>query len=162
MKKNSEKSAYCNIARTIRMICYTSQNRLERPVSAPPYARTATHGCSLFCRMTTTRDRQTDRRTDLLVLTCYGFPIQRLVWFLFTKFVSCSFLVVVGHFFSIPFSKQEWPNLFFYRTHRGHFRTCQQYDVPRVIVTFDWNINRYSVTIWEINFKTIIMQMCQH
>lgn len=87
-------------------------------------------------------DNATDRQTDLLVLTRYGFPIQRLVWFLFTKFVSCSFLVVVGHFFfSIPFSKQEWPNLFFFSgltcEYLSHLSTAN--DVSRVIVTLSCN-----------------------
>lgn len=77
------------------MIWYTSRNRLERERKRETGTNTVgtTYYCGLFCWMTTTAtDGQTDGRTDLLVLTRYGFPIQRLVWFLFTKFVSCSFL----------------------------------------------------------------------
>jgi len=72
-------------------------------------------------------DTATDERTDLLVLPRYGFPIQCLVWFLFTKFVSCSFLIVVWHFFQRHFLNKSDLTYFFTGLAVNIFYTCQQY-----------------------------------
>lgn len=58
-------------------------------------------------------DNATDRRTDLRFLTRYGFPIQCLVWFLFTKFVPIVFSLLLLGIFSTIFSKQEFNLTYF-------------------------------------------------
>lgn len=124
------------------------------------------------------RDRQTVRRTHLLLgspdplwisYSTSGLISPYLIRILFSFHVSILYSCCWAMFFSVPFSKQEWSNLFFFLTTRlvdnifctnQHSNSTYRWAWP-TLLSFDCDTNRdWFEVIQRTRSFTLLLLYC--